>query len=95
MNEIVILQSAEADWYSIYVRLGDKFDQAFLRAVQFLSDNHEMGPRVQATDYRRLLIPETPYGIFYSITGTRVLIAAILDLRQDPEQIKRRLRDLS
>jgi hypothetical protein len=30
-------------------------------------------------------------GIFYTVTGLRVFIHAIVDVRQDPQQITRRL----
>jgi hypothetical protein len=33
-----------------------------------------------------------PYGIFYQPEPKRILIAAILDLRQDEQQILRRLQ---
>jgi len=33
-----------------------------------------------------------PYGIFYEPEPTRILVAAILDLRQDEQQILRRLQ---
>lgn len=31
------------------------------------------------------------YGVFYSVEGQRVMVHAILDLRQDPVAIRRRL----
>ncbi len=42
--------------------------------------------------YRRLLVHGYPYGIFYSIEGSRIIVAGVMDLRQDPEAIRRRLR---
>lgn len=33
-----------------------------------------------------------PYGVFYEPHPTRILVVAILDLRQDPENIHRRLQ---
>ena len=42
--------------------------------------------------YRRLLVHGFPYGVFYTIEGRRIIVAAIMDLRQDPEVIRRRLR---
>lgn len=41
--------------------------------------------------YRRLLLPHFPYGIFYTLESGRIIIAAITDLRQDPDAIRRRL----
>jgi plasmid stabilization system protein ParE len=41
--------------------------------------------------YRRLLVHGFPFGIFYTIEGRRMIVAGILDLRQDAENIRRRL----
>jgi hypothetical protein len=41
--------------------------------------------------YRRMLIRDFPYGIFYEVQTQRVIVCAILDLRQDPETIRRKL----
>ncbi len=41
---------------------------------------------------RRQVMQRFPYGIFYEPHPTRILVTAILDLRQDEEQILRRLR---
>jgi len=41
---------------------------------------------------RRQVIRRFPYGIFYEPHATRIVIVAILDLRQEEEQILRRLR---
>jgi toxin ParE1/3/4 len=41
---------------------------------------------------RRQVIRRFPYGIFYEPQPTRILVAAILDLRQDEQDILRRLR---
>lgn len=43
MNEIVILQSAEADWYVHFSRFGEKFDNEFLSTMCLLKSNPEMG----------------------------------------------------
>ncbi|MEQ1854108.1 MAG: hypothetical protein ABMA01_21250 [Chthoniobacteraceae bacterium] len=43
---------------------------------------------------RRLVVPRTPLGIFYSVTGSRVFIGAVLDLRQPQRAIRKRLREL-
>jgi hypothetical protein len=32
-----------------------------------------------------------PYGIFYSVEGGRIIVAAVFDLRQNPEIIRKRL----
>jgi len=42
-------------------------------------------------DYRRLLVHGFPYGIFHTVEGRRIMISGVMDLRQDPEFIRRRL----
>lgn len=93
MREIVILQSAEADWYVHYSRFGEKFDDAFLSTICLLKSNPEMGTRTPFGSVRRVLIRNTIFGIFYEQSGKRIIVSAILDLRQDPALIERRLRD--
>ncbi len=41
--------------------------------------------------YHRLLSKRFPYGIYYQIKENSILVRAVLDLRQDPEWIKRRM----
>lgn len=92
MNEIVILQSAEADWYVHFSRFGEKFDNEFLSTMCLLKSNPEMGAGTPFEAVRRVLIRNTTFGIYYEYTGKRIIVSAILDLRQDPMQIERRLR---
>jgi hypothetical protein len=51
----------------------------------------EIAPRY-FENVRRQVMQDFPCGIFYQILPTRILVMAILDLRQDPEKIRRRLR---
>ena len=51
----------------------------------------EIAPPIHEA-HRRLLVHGFPYGVFYTIEGRRIIVAAIMDLRQDPEIIRRRLR---
>jgi plasmid stabilization system protein ParE len=50
----------------------------------------ESGPRVHG-NYRRLLVPGFPYGIFYTVEPRGIVINGVMDVRQDPEAIFRRL----
>lgn len=98
MSELVLLFSADADiqqafefydtWQSgrgeVFLRY---LDAAFTRLLAF----PQSGP-VFHQSYRRFLIQGFPYGIFYVVEGKRVVIAGILDLRQNPSVIRRRLR---
>jgi hypothetical protein len=36
-------------------------------------------------------VRDFPYGIFYDIQPTRIVVCAILDLRQNPEAIRRKV----
>ena len=44
---------------------------------------------------RRQVMQGFPYGIFYQAQPSRLLVLAILDLRQDEREIVRRLRPAS
>lgn len=91
MNEIVILQSAEGDWFNHFSRFGERFDNAFLSTVSLLKLNPKMGAWTKFGQIRRVLVTKTQFGIFYELVGPRIVISSILDLRQDPAQIERRL----
>ena len=41
--------------------------------------------------YRRMLVRDFPLGIFYVVEPKRIIVAALLDLRQDPRSIRKRL----
>lgn len=42
-------------------------------------------------DFHRGLVSRFPFGIYYKIEGKRIVVFAVLDLRQDPERIQLRL----
>lgn len=95
MSELVFLLSAEADiqtayeFYEAYQSgRGDVFLRHLDAALGTLSAFPGIGPNFHGT-YRRLLVPGFPYGIFYSIEGRRIVIASVMDLRQEPQKIRR------
>jgi hypothetical protein len=45
------------------------------------------------SDIAEKLVANFPFGIFYSVEGTRIVISAVLDLRQDPDRIRERLEE--
>lgn len=59
-------------------------------ALTLLRHHPEMAP-VYAGSYSRMLIRDFPYGIFYQPQPTRIIIAAVMDLRQDPQTIRKKL----
>lgn len=91
MNEPpVLLIEAQLDYFKAYERYGERFDGPCEQSLELLRNHHLIG-RVFRRHYRRLLIPKTPFGIFYTVEGERVMVGAILDLRQDPRAILKRL----
>ena len=97
MHEFVILSGAENDILDTYARyefaadgLGERFSQMVDRSLNQLSSIPESAPRFQGS-IRRILVPSFPFGIFYSMENHRVIVQAVLDLRQSREQILRRL----
>lgn len=98
MNDRVNLWAADAEIQEIYGWLedhrgegsGDRFLHHLHAATERLRRFPELGP-VYHGNFRRLLVRHTPYGVFYSVTGQRVFIAHVLDLRQDPATILRLL----
>ena len=94
MAEIVILQGAQNDLIRITIRHGDRFESSLDRTFHQLMLFPESAPQYSSDPIiRRILIPNSHLAAFYSISGDRVLVLAVLDLRQNPEKIKDRLLD--
>ena len=98
MAEVVLLGGADADVQDIDERAEERGegrgDDAVARveaALSRLAQFPEAGRPPFRTRDRRLVIPSDKLGIFHQSVGQRVLVAAILDLRQDPASILRRL----
>jgi plasmid stabilization system protein ParE len=99
MREIVVLAGAEADLLSVYCwyealdpDLADRFDAAVHTELELLLNQPWIGGRFRGP-YRRLSVRGfSCYSIFYVIEDSgRISIAAVLDLRQSPHAILRRL----
>ena len=97
MIDLVFLLGAEMDIQTTFNRLeesqggrGYLFMQTLDATLMLLRNNPQMGVRSDEP-YRRLLMPRFPFGIFYEIQASRLVIAAIMDLRQSPKAIRRRL----
>ena len=95
--EIVILAGAETEMFEAWTRyeelmpgLGDRFDGAVRGALKIAAQFPESAPRY-AGEFRRLLVRRFTHGIFYRVHGGRLVVTAVLDLRQDPSAILRRL----
>lgn len=97
MIELILLLQADLDIQKAYERCEDfqpGRGELFLRhldaAFTLLRIQPEMAP-VFAGSFRRWLLREFPYGIFYQIQPNRIIVAAIIDLRQEPRAIRRKL----
>jgi len=97
MIELILLLQADLDIQAAFERYEDfqaGRGEVFLRqldaALGLLRRHPEIAP-VYAGPYRRMLIRDFPYGIFYQVQPSRVVVAAVVDLRQDPRTIRRKL----
>ena len=98
MNELVFLLAADADIqaaHDFYEEFQAGRGEVFLRHLDAVFGRlrafPEMAP-VFSEPYRRLLVHGFPFGIFYALESRRIIIAGVMDLRQDPDSIRRRLR---
>lgn len=89
--EIILLQSAQADLLEIYTLYGEASYHDVDEALESIRLMPEIAP-VYHDHFRRKLVSGTPFGIFYSIVGSRLMISFVMDLRQDPELIEQRLK---
>lgn len=99
MPTVVILAGAEDDTLNLFARLearnsdsADEFYRHFDAALQQLSMHAESAP-LFAGRIRRLVMHGYPFGVFFTVEGDRLFVQAVLDLRQSPEFIRRRLQD--
>lgn len=98
MPELIFLAGAEADVFELYARLETRgsslADRFYLRLNEDLAQIcqfPESAPTYH-TRIRRLVMRGFPFGIFFTSEDQRILIQAVLDLRQSPERIRERLR---
>ena len=92
--EIIFILSAEIDWFDLYRTYGNSFETPFSRSLEILKSHPEIGPPSKISPIRRLVIRQTPWGIFYKVERHRIVIIAIEDLRQDPASIEKKLKNL-
>lgn len=95
---VEFLSGADADLQGIFNRFEnyrDGFGVEFMTVVDAYLAHIMVFPEIAPIYFesvRRQVMQRFPYGIFYEPQPTRILVTAILDLRQDEEQILRRLR---
>ena len=95
---VEFLSGADADLQEVFNRFEDYregFGVEFMTVVDAylarIAAFPEIAP-IYLECIRRQVMQRFPYGIFYEPQPTRILVTAILDLRQDEQQILRRLR---
>ena len=88
--ETELLLGAEIEFLDIYSRRGDSFYEKIDSSLERLRNFPKLGS-IYSDPFRKLLIKDTPYGMFYTIEGRRIMVNAILDLRMDPDRILDRL----
>ena len=97
MPEIVILAGAEREILEAYVWLedlqagfGDRFALRVEETLSLLKTNPQIGAPFRR-EIRRRLVRGFPHGIFYTIESRGIIIQTVLDLRQSPDTILRKL----
>ena len=96
--KIVIQSSALADLaggFDFYEQIEPGLGGYFLDSLYSDIDSLQLYAGIHIIHfgkYHRLLSKRFPYGIYYQVEENAVLVRAVLDLRRDPEWIKRRLR---
>ena len=97
MIDLILLLQADLDIQAAFDRYeafqaerGAVFMRQLDAALTLLRQPPEIAP-VYAGPYRRMLPRGFPYGIFYQAQATPLVVAAIVDLRQDPEATRRKL----
>jgi len=91
VSEVVLLHSAQADLLEIYSTYGEYWYLEVDKTLGKLKNDPGLGSPYHE-EYRRKLVLNSPFGIFYTEVGDRVMVAFVLDLRQDLDAILRRLR---
>jgi len=98
MAEVILLRGAETDAFEIFSALFERnearaedFSRAVDRSLSDLGDFPRIGSPFAGSVRRKLVSGFYEYGVFYTQEGDRVIVHAILDLRQDPDEIRKRL----
>lgn len=98
MLPVVFLRGADDDLQEIFDRFEDYRERLGIEFLLTLDANLAriaVFPRIAPfyfEEIRRLVMQKFPYGIFYETHPTRILIFAILDLRQEEGAIIRWLK---
>jgi plasmid stabilization system protein ParE len=101
MKEVVWTLGAEVDVQRLYERMeqwdegaGDRFYAEVLDSISLLRLFPDIGVIVHRQRVRRVLVFNRNYGLFYVNEPRGLVIHALLDLRQHPAAIRRRLGEI-
>ena len=97
--KIVVLPSAcdhLFDGFHFYEQQREGLGQYFIESLYSDIDSLLLyaGIHIKSFGYHRSLSKRFPYAIYYKVENDSVRIWAVLDSRQDPAAIRRRLRQL-
>ena len=97
IDEVIWTSGATADLQEIYGNLDwEKADDLVSRidaSLDLLKAFPERAGRYKRSNVRRLLVGHrNQYGLFYTITGRRIIVAAFVELGGDPELLERLIR---
>ena len=98
-HEIIWTAGAEADLQRLYEQMDDHdlalrlLYQPLEHVLSLIADYPGMGAGVRGTRcVRRILAgPRMRYGLFYVEEGRRIMVHALVDMRQDPQVLQTRL----
>jgi plasmid stabilization system protein ParE len=97
MIGLILLLQADLDIQSAFARYenyqsgrGEVFMRHLDAALTLLREHPEIAP-IYAGPYRRMLIRDFPYGVFYQVQANRIIVTAILNLKQSPQSIQQKL----
>lgn len=97
MISLILLLQADSDIQSAYNRYEEYQSgrgELFLRQVDLalgLLKRQPYAGRIYGGQHRRILVHGFPFGIFYQASPTRIIVVAVVDLRHDPELIRKKL----
>ncbi len=104
ISEIIWTRGSEGDFQEIFNGLeakqsgsGERFFQAVDGALELRRAFPKRCPLAKGLSrFRRLLVGKRrEYGLYYSVIGNRLIVSALIDLRQEPSTIQSILRQRS
>ena len=97
VRDLVFLFSADVDIqqaYEYYENYQEGRGELFMRHLDIAFTHLRKFPEIAPVfhgNYRRLLVPRYPFGIYYTLESARIIVAGVTHLQQDPGNVLRRL----